>query len=126
MQFGMGPLQDYARAHPDLKTCAGTTRFSGDYPVEMAARQLPCRFEDFEQLAGTYAALFASEESVMRFLRWKQLDLLVLPREKFAGESAPLRQTFERLQANPLVSTHESGPYLFLDLSRVTGVNRGR
>ncbi len=126
VQFGMGPLQDYARAHPDLKTCAGTTRFSGDYPVEMAARQLPCRFEDFEQLAGTYAALFASEESVMRFLRWKQLDLLVLPRENLPGESAPLRQTFERLQADPLVSTHESGPYLFLDLSRVTGVNGGR
>jgi hypothetical protein len=126
VQFGMGPLQDYARAHPDLKACAGTTRFSGEYPVEMAARQLPCRFEDFEQLGGTYPALFASEDSVMRLLRWKQLDLLVLPREKFPGEPAPLRQAFERLRADPLVSTHESGPYLFLDLSRVTGVNRPR
>jgi hypothetical protein len=126
VETGMGPLQDYARAHPDLVSCAGSTRLLRDESTEMIARQLPCRFEDFEQLFA-YPALFESEEAVLRLLQWKQLDLLVLPRSKLACfESPPLRRAFERLQADPLVSTHESGPYLFLDLSRVTGVNRGR
>jgi hypothetical protein len=72
-----------------------------------------------------YPALFASEETVLRLLRWKRVDLLVFPRtQTLPGEPLALRHTFERLQTNPLVSVHESGPYLFLDLSRLTGVNR--
>jgi hypothetical protein len=94
----------------------------------MLARLLPCRFEDFEQLQGTYPGLFESDEAVFRLLRWKELDLLVLARKSLEFEARPLRRVFERLQEDPLVSTHESGPYLFLDLSKLTGMgapNRG-
>jgi hypothetical protein len=127
LQAGLGPLQEYARAHA-LKSCGGLTRLAAGDSTDMLARLLPCRFEDFEQLQGTYPGLFESDEAVFRLLRWKELDLLVLARKSLEFEARPLRRVFERLQEDPLVSTHESGPYLFLDLSKLTGMgapNRG-
>jgi hypothetical protein len=113
LEAGFGPLEEYARAHA-LKSCGGLTRLAAGDSTDMLARLLPCRFEDFE--------------TVLRFLRWKELDLMVLARKPLEFEVRPLRRVFERLQEDPLVSTHESGPYLFLDLSRLTGMgalNRG-
>jgi hypothetical protein len=69
-----------------------------------------------------YPGLFESDEAVLRFLRWKELDLMVLARKSVEFEKRPLRRVFERLKEDPLVSAHESGPYLFLDLSRLTGI----
>jgi hypothetical protein len=126
VEAGFGPLQAYARMHASI-SCGGVTRLSPNDSTEMIARQLPCRFEDFEQLLAAYPGLFESDEAVVRFLRWKELDLLVLPDKQVpVFESRPLRNVFERLRGDPLVSTHPSGPYLFLDLSRLTGMSRSR
>jgi hypothetical protein len=123
-EAGFGPLEEYARTH-GLKSCAGLTRTGPGDSSETIARVLECRFEDFEQLGSSYPALFESDEAVLRLLRWKELDLLVLPSKASPDlEPPPLRQVFEHLQEDPLVSTHQSGPYLFLDLSRLTGSKR--
>ena len=69
-----------------------------------------------------YPGLFDGDDAVLRLFRWKELDLMVLSRKPLEFEVRPLRRVFERLQEDPLVSAHESGPYRFLDLSRLTGL----
>jgi hypothetical protein len=109
---GAWEIQEYLQNNPPMGLCVGY----GESDLHF----LSCRHEDFDQLGGSFAALFASDDAFRQYLTWARPDLLIMPKSLLLHPSANAEsvwRVFHELAKRPQTIRIEAKNYVALDIS---------